>query len=1158
MRDRRLFLHLSNRIEVLATHLARKLSARSGDPLSIQTVMVHSRGTARWLSMQIAAHNGISMGVRYPFPRAVVDELMASLLEGRTASRRFSPDPMSWWIFDRLPGLLDRPEFETIRRYLDGGDAVRRFHLAQRTAALFDQYQCYRPQMLASWQQADGSDAAVSQQFPDSGESDAAASQQIPNSGESDAAASQQFPDSGGRDAAVSQQVPDSGESDAAASQRIPNSGGSYQQQAGSNDANRGEQDGGDAVARGQDIGDDAARGKRATGNANGGPQAPGGDASAWQAQLWRELKRDCGERDSFVDLLESAARVKDSALSSLDLPECLHVFGINTLPPAFLQILWKVAAVTEVNFYLTAPTDQYWGDLVSRKKLPRDENDDSAPGNPLLATMGRLSRDLLEQLVELGFQQAFEHFEHFESMPSTGAEAGSDAGVGVIAGANAGANAKASAGANAEMSAGAAASSGANVEAGAGSQTGTYAGIRPNMIAAVQDDFYHLRDSSKSRQRLSIAADDSSIVVNCCHNPMRELEVLNDYLLALFAEDQTLLPRDILVLTPDIETYAPFVEAVFGSPESETLRIPYSLADRNPRSQFAVVDAFLRVLELSRSRFEATAVMSTLECEPLRRRFRLSGNDLSRIRRWIIDCGVVWAIDADHRERLGFAPDAAYSWKQARETLLYGLAMNGSGRRPQTEAGNKPQPSFLGEAGAKHLSQPSFPGEAGAKHLSQPSFLGEAGAKHLSQPSFPGEADAGNDPQLDLSFDPAPQMPSSERGPRLFNGILPYQDMEGAQRETLSRFLDAFDLLRDTALLFRNPRRRPQWVTALQELATRLFGGDPAFAAELATIQATLAALSPDVEEDPGQAVDPEVILLSLQRSLSGSSSSGSFLDGRATFCSLKPMRSIPSRVVCLLGMNDGAFPRLPTQAAFDLMASKPAPGDRSIREDDRHAFFETLMAVRERLYISFCGQSPKDLAQAPPSVLVCELLDYLKRGFDLPVEVEERLERKHRLQAFSRVYFEAGPMQSFSAANAAAARNLQKPPLPRPPFMGAALPVAGGELRQVNLASLTRFFANPARALCETRLDLRIDRDPETLPIYEPMELDPLSRYKLQQQLVDASLSAGPSMVWEAAQARGKVPPGAPGRAVELEIKRSIEQFVRVLRERLPIDAV
>ena len=99
-------------------------------------------------------------------------------------------------------------------------------------------------------------------------------------------------------------------------------------------------------------------------------------------------------------------------------------------------------------------------------------------------------------------------------------------------------------------------------------------------------------------------------------------------------------------------------------------------------------------------------------------------------------------------------------------------------------------------------------------------------------------------------------------------------------------------------------------------------------------------------------------------------------FLAGRVNFATLMPMRAIPFRYVCLLGMNDGDYPRSRPPVDFDLMGKDYRPGDRSRREDDRYLFLEALLSAREQLYISWVGRSIKDNVVRPASVLVAQLL--------------------------------------------------------------------------------------------------------------------------------------------------------------------------------------
>ena len=52
---------------------------------------------------------------------------------------------------------------------------------------------------------------------------------------------------------------------------------------------------------------------------------------------------------------------------------------------------------------------------------------------------------------------------------------------------------------------------------------------------------------------------------VHSCHGPARQIDVLREVLLGLLQDDSTLEPRDILVMCPDIDTYAPLIVAGFG-----------------------------------------------------------------------------------------------------------------------------------------------------------------------------------------------------------------------------------------------------------------------------------------------------------------------------------------------------------------------------------------------------------------------------------------------------------------------------------------------------------------------------------------------------------------------------------------------------------------
>ena len=255
----------------------------------------------------------------------------------------------------------------------------------------------------------------------------------------------------------------------------------------------------------------------------------------------------------------------------------------------------------------------------------------------------------------------------------------------------------------------------------------------------------------------------------------------------------------------------------------------------------------------------------------------------------------------------------------------------------------------------------------------------------------------------------------------RTFQGILPFDNLEGAAATVLGCFVEFIERLVATVETLDQARRLGEWVVVLRELLVQFFQPSEESSMELQTIRGCLANLERQhalsgFDEPISLAVVLERLAPALEEDLSNSG----FLTGGVTFCGFKPMRSIPFKIVCLVGLNDGAFPRPVYHLSFDLMAKAPRLGDRSTREDDRYLFLETLLSARQRLYLSYVGQSVRDNTEAPPSVLVSELIDYITQGFDLSenggeVKAADRpdarenerdllchLVTRHRLQAF------------------------------------------------------------------------------------------------------------------------------------------------------------
>lgn len=346
----------------------------------------------------------------------------------------------------------------------------------------------------------------------------------------------------------------------------------------------------------------------------------------AWQAALWQRLAQTTTEPHRAELWHELMQREQlEPVLEAI--PPRISVFGISSLPPTYLNLLRRVAEHREVHFFWMNPCQDYWADLASSRARDRFERywrrqgkpvPDAAmeEGNALLASLGRQGRDAFalhwSLLLEASGADDEAHF--IETSPTS-------------------------------------------------------------CLQYLQHDILCLTDRT-AQARLQLPADDASLSVHACHSPMREVQVLYDQLLARFEADQTLTPRDVLIMTPAIETYAPFIHAVFGAPENERCRIPYSIADRVLQAESELVQAFLHLLECERGRFTAPDLFDLLQSPPVRQRFGISLDELPRIEHWLRETGVRWGLDADDRQRHGLPPATEGTWETGLTRLLLGYAL--------------------------------------------------------------------------------------------------------------------------------------------------------------------------------------------------------------------------------------------------------------------------------------------------------------------------------------------------------------------------------------------------------------------------------------------------------------------------------------------------
>lgn len=715
--------------------------------------------------------------------------------------------------------------------------------------------------------------------------------------------------------------------------------------------------------------------------------------ADEWQAVIWRELYPGTAglHPPALKELFEKTVAEKPEAAEQL--PARISLFGIPVLPRFHTDILKTASAFTAVNMYFLNPSEEYWFDTKSPAAIARAVKrypgiDTSSlhyeTGHPLLASMGRYAGDYLSHLMNTGVDLT-------EGFSFTNPEGDS-------------------------------------------------------LLAELQRDIYSMNIPPVPENRETLdetkLSQDNSISINSCHSPMREMEVLKDYLLERFEKNSGLLPSEVVVLSPDIEKYVPYINAVFGRGISSH-EIPYSIVDRKPVDDTPGVRALEALLEISQTRVTASAVAALLEFAPIREAFGFSTQETAEITGWISASGIRWGLDKNDRRDEGLPEFGENSWQFGIDRLLLGYAMGGAA----PFAGILPEPSAA---------------------ESSPRLLGE------------------------------------------FAGFI----------NALSRWI----------LFAREEHTLKEWSEGIRDMLHRFFpGGD-----NNAVLPDTLFKTIGYFEQASTAGLPLRVVSSHLKTSLSGIHSRGEFINGTMVFCSMLPMRSVPFRVVCLIGMNDRTFPRTLKAPDFDLMARDPQPGDRSLPDEDRFLFLETLISAGENFYISYIGRSSADNSEIPPSVVVSELTECIEACYVPAGEgsaVKKHLLKEHRLQPFSREYFKKNSsLYSYSEENLAASKSgtSEKTGFP---FISQS-PGENEIPERVNLAEILKFFKNPAEWYLENRLGISMKEKIFELSDDEPFTVDGLTGFHISQNFIRHFIRGDSTAAYrENILLSGELPPRTPG---------------------------
>lgn len=738
-------------------------------------------------------------------------------------------------------------------------------------------------------------------------------------------------------------------------------------------------------------------------------------EADVWQARLWRLVRARIGT-PGLAELIPSALDPIRSGALDVALPGRISVYGLTAADPMDVEVFEALAATRDVHLHLLHPSPVLWRDTAAF--TARDGADAGSgrasdptahlPRHPLLRSWAQESREL--QLVLAS--------RNHTSQPSTRA-------------------------------------------------SGTAA---TTLLARLQHDIRSNALPAEDPAPVGAADGDRSVQIHVCYGARRQVEVLRDAILHLLAADATLEPRDVVIMTPDLATFAPLLEAVFlgesvgaepypgaddlgertGEDVLPDLRL--RIADRAPAATNPLVRFAASVLDLACSRLEAGTVRELVAMPVVRRLFGFDEETADAIALVIEDTNVRWGLDADHRARWDAGRVADHTWRRGLDRALSGV------------------------------------------------FYADSSV-------------------------------------RVVGTIAPLDGAEGQEALPIGLLAQIIDRIVTVRELLGEARPHSEWGPAIAA-AVRLLaapGWDDQW--QWGQLERLLEESFPGVEaggDDP--LLDPAEARLVVDDWSREVPSPLHFRTGDITVCTLVPMRSVPYRVVCLLGMDDQRFPRNSRADGDDLLVDNEIIGDSDRGAEDRQLLLDAVMAAGDHLIVTYSGRDELTNAEYPPAVPVAELTDVLS-GMVGEAGLES-LGTHHPLQPFSEINFVPGRLGvsgpwGFDPMQFEGSLAVQRRSGGRAPWLPVPLP-EDDLFSEIQLSDLGRFLEHPAREFIRARLGFAIPQPGEIPDDTVPTQLGPLEEWQVTDRFLAGLLSGHPIDSLEAHERAGdNAPPGNLGRA-------------------------
>ncbi|WP_150540060.1 exodeoxyribonuclease V subunit gamma [Actinobacillus vicugnae] len=718
-----------------------------------------------------------------------------------------------------------------------------------------------------------------------------------------------------------------------------------------------------------------------------------------WQAILWNALVNDIkSDSDEEVFFTSHRAYLQEQYFQKLDnlteqekqkLPSRIFIFGISSLPATQLAVLKKLSEHCDIHLFFLNPSQEYWGDSLEDSVLEKLALKQQLSEADLTALLEQQGNQLLtmwgkqgrEFLAQLVEQEVDYSLEVFDPYPG-----------------------------------------------------------ETNLVK-LKNAILAFNNSAN----FELNTQDQSLQFHSCHSVMREVEVLHNYLLQLFEQNPSLTPKDIIVMSADIDKYAPYINAVFSRfDHKDPRRIPFTLSDQKATAIDPIISSFLTLVELKEGNFNAEALLDLLDVNAIRARFQIQPDDLHTLRHWIKTVGIRAGLQTNQVQWQNYN-----SWQNGLTRLLLGSSLK------------------------------------------------------------------------------------EEHG--IWQESIGFNESYGLASELVGYLCHYLEKLNEWHQFIQTEHNISLWQKKFAELIGDFYQDDSEYFDSLLTLQSTLHDVFEKIENAHFEEdISIEILSLLLQEQLNTQQNNLQFLAGKVNFCTLLPMRAIPFKVVCLLGMNEADFPRQHSVNSFDLMQYAPKKGDRARRDDDRYLFLEALLSAQDIFYVSYIGQSVTDNKARLPSVLVSQLLDYIGDHLDEGDDISS-LVQLQPMSVFSPRNF-SEPYISYDKEWLRLFEQETAPPNFLAEKLKSEIPT------EVNLNELINYIINPVKYFFNRQLGIYFNYSNESIEESEKFTLNGLDNYQLRTKLLTIHEEESDDLFYKE-QLKGNLPSSNFAKLTEQSLENSIK---------------